>query len=72
MYAAAIDQGAMGGKLLGAGGGGFLLIFAAKENHKTIIGKLKNLLHVPMKFERSGSRVLVYEPHEIARETEST
>ena len=40
----------------------FLLVFADPKKHKAIIGGLKNLLHVPIKFERSGSRVVLYEP----------
>jgi D-glycero-alpha-D-manno-heptose-7-phosphate kinase len=62
MYKTAINHGAIGGKILGAGGGGFLLVFADPKKHAAIIGGLKNLLHVPIKFERSGSRVVLYEP----------
>jgi D-glycero-alpha-D-manno-heptose-7-phosphate kinase len=62
MYKTAINHGAIGGKILGAGGGGFLLVFADPKKHKAIIGGLKNLLHVPIKFDRSGSRVVLYEP----------
>ena len=66
MYKTAIKHGAIGGKILGAGGGGFLLVFAEPNKHKAIIGGLKNLLHVPIKFERSGSRVVLYEPDMMA------
>ena len=66
MYKTAVKHGAIGGKILGAGGGGFLLVFADPEEHKAIIESLKGLLHVPIKFERSGSRVVLYEPDMMA------
>lgn len=62
IYATALQSGAVGGKLLGAGGGGFLLIFAAPENHATIKSKLNNLLEIPFRFERSGSQVIFFDP----------
>jgi D-glycero-alpha-D-manno-heptose-7-phosphate kinase len=52
-------EGALGGKLLGAGGGGFLTFFAPPERHRDITRSL-NLRHIEMKLERSGSRVLLY------------
>jgi len=63
IYESAIKSGALGGKLLGAGGGGFLLLFAKPENQKSIREALKRLIHVPFKFENSGSRVVLYEPN---------
>jgi D-glycero-alpha-D-manno-heptose-7-phosphate kinase len=63
IYDAALDAGALGGKLLGAGGGGFLLIFARPEHQPKIRERLKKLVYVPFDFERSGSRVVVYEPN---------
>lgn len=62
MYEAAMSAGAIGGKILGAGGGGFLLLFACPENQARIRERLKNLVHVPFKFEDSGSRVVLYQP----------
>jgi D-glycero-alpha-D-manno-heptose-7-phosphate kinase len=62
MYKAAREAGAYGGKLLGAGGGGFLLFFAKPEDHPRIKQKLNDLLHVPFKFEPSGSSIIFYEP----------
>jgi D-glycero-alpha-D-manno-heptose-7-phosphate kinase len=59
MYESALEAGATGGKLLGAGGGGFLLIFATPENHPAIKQKL-NLLHVPFRFENLGSQIILY------------
>ncbi len=64
VYAAALQSGAVGGKLLGAGGGGFLLIFAAPENHGAIKAKLDSLLEIPFRFERSGSQVIFFD-HQI-------
>lgn len=63
MYQAAIDAGALGGKILGAGGGGFLLIFAKPRCQSKVREALKNLIHVPFRFEDSGSRVVLYQPN---------
>ena len=56
IYDAARDAGATGGKLLGAGGGGFMLLFAKPEYHSKIRERLKSLIHVPFKFEDGGSQ----------------
>ena len=58
IYDAAREAGALGGKLLGAGGGGFMLIYADPSKHATIKERLKSLLHVPFKFEKTGSEVI--------------
>jgi D-glycero-alpha-D-manno-heptose-7-phosphate kinase len=63
MYEAAKSAGATGGKILGAGGGGFLLIFAKPEFQATIKSKLAKLVHVPFLFERGGSQVALYQPN---------
>jgi len=63
IYQAAKDAGAIGGKILGAGGGGFLLIFAKPERHAAIRSHLNKLIHVPFAFEDSGSRVVLYQPN---------
>jgi D-glycero-alpha-D-manno-heptose-7-phosphate kinase len=63
IYQAAMDAGALGGKILGAGGGGFLLIFAKPERHAAIRDRLNKLIHVPFDFEDSGSRVVLYQPN---------
>lgn len=63
MYEAALSAGADGGKLLGAGGGGFLLIFAAPEKQKKIREKLKKLLEIPFRFETLGSQIIFYQPN---------
>lgn len=63
IYNSALKSGALGGKLLGAGGGGFILFYAPKENHHSIIKNLNHLIHVPFKFENLGSTVALYQPN---------
>jgi len=58
-----IESGALGGKLLGAGGGGFILFFAKPENHLQIRKTLHKYLHVPFRFEYSGSQIIYYGHH---------
>lgn len=60
-YNLALKNGATGGKLLGAGGGGFLLFYANKKYKNTIIKKLKDLSHLNFKFDDSGSRITYYD-----------
>lgn len=52
----------MGGKILGAGGGGFLLLFVKPELQEKVQDRLKHLVHVPFRFENTGSRVVLYQP----------
>ena len=63
IYEAAIQAGAIGGKILGAGGGGFMLLFAKPEKHAAIRDRLKNLVHVGFNFDNSGSRIALYQPN---------
>ena len=63
IYETGIKAGAIGGKILGAGGGGFILFFAAPENHNKIRERLKNLVHVAFHFDNTGSKIVVYEPN---------
>ena len=58
LYAEALAAGAVGGKLTGAGGGGFLLLFAPPSRHQDICDRLNTLIRVPFKFEFSGSQIL--------------
>jgi D-glycero-alpha-D-manno-heptose-7-phosphate kinase len=60
MYQTAISAGAIGGKLCGAGGGGFLLLFVPPESQDKVKNKLKDLLLVPMRFENLGSHLVFY------------
>ena len=52
----------MGGKLLGAGGGGFLLFYVPEEKQGNVKKALDNLLHVPFAFEDAGTDVIYYSP----------
>ncbi len=63
IYETAIKAGALGGKLLGAGGGGFILFYVPQQKQAEIIKLLKHLIHVPFKFENSGSTVALYQPN---------
>ena len=63
IYQGAMEAGATGGKILGAGGGGFLLLFVKPELQPRVKERLKHLIHVPFGFESSGSRVIVYQPN---------
>ena len=54
--------GAEGGKILGAGGGGFILFFVKPDLQSQVIESLPGLLHVPFRFENSGSHIIFYEP----------
>jgi D-glycero-alpha-D-manno-heptose-7-phosphate kinase len=62
MYETALQAGATGGKILGAGGGGFLLLFVPPHLQTRVRERLKHLIHVPFRFENSGSRVVLYSP----------
>lgn len=65
IYDTGIRTGALGGKLLGAGGGGFMLFFAPPEIQPKIREKLKKFLHVPFRFENQGSQIIYYNDHRI-------
>jgi D-glycero-alpha-D-manno-heptose-7-phosphate kinase len=65
IYEAGRSAGALGGKLLGAGGGGFMLFFVAPERRQELRARLKNLLCVPFSFSTRGSQVIVNEPDEV-------
>ncbi len=62
IYEAAIKAGATGGKLLGAGGGGFVLLFVDPVRKPQVKAALKDLLEVPIKFENQGSQIIFYQP----------
>ncbi len=62
IYDTARRSGALGGKLLGAGGGGFMLLFAPPACHKTIRDSLTSLIHVPFEFESAGTQIIFYQP----------
>ena len=64
MYNQALSAGALGGKLTGAGGGGFMLLFAPPAAHSEIRNRLNKLIYVPFKFEFSGSQIVFWDPEE--------
>lgn len=63
-YEAALSAGALGGKLIGAGGGGYMLIFAHPKDQPAIQQRLGKLIHVPIRFEYQGSHIIFYDPEE--------
>jgi D-glycero-alpha-D-manno-heptose-7-phosphate kinase len=64
IYQAGLEAGASGGKLLGAGGGGFILFFVPPELRDKVKKKLEKLLFVPFKFETLGSQIIYYMPED--------
>lgn len=64
LYAKGIEAGALGGKLLGAGGGGFLLFYVQPDRQESVCEAMKDLLQIPFHFENGGTQVLYYEPEE--------
>jgi len=68
LYARAREAGAVGGKLTGAGGGGFLLLFVEPDRQAAVREALGDRLHVPFRFEGEGSQIIFYEPQRVAEE----
>lgn len=64
LYARGMAAGALGGKLLGAGGGGFLVFFAEPDARRSVRAALSDLLHIPFEFESDGTRVVYYDPED--------
>lgn len=62
IYERGIKAGAIGGKLCGAGAGGFMLFFVAPEKQQRVKEELKDLLHVPFRFENQGSQIIFNSP----------
>ena len=60
-YNRAMSAGALGGKLLGAGGGGFLLFYVEPKKQKAVAKALSGLYHLPFKFENAGTRITYYD-----------
>lgn len=61
-YEKGIKAGALGGKLLGAGGGGFLLFYVKQDKQDTVRNALPDLMEVPFEFENDGTQVIYYAP----------
>lgn len=64
LYEDARSAGAIGGKLLGAGGGGFMVLFVRRPDQERVRERLRNLIYVPFRFELSGSRIIFFDPEE--------
>lgn len=62
LYAKGMEAGALGGKLLGAGGGGFLIYYVRPEKQAVVREAMKNLMYIPFRFENGGTRVIHYTP----------
>lgn len=62
LYAVGMNAGALGGKLLGAGGGGFLIFYVQPDKQEAVRKAMKDLMHIPFAFEDGGTRVIHYTP----------
>ena len=62
LYDKGIKSGALGGKLLGAGGGGFLVFYVQPEYRQSVLTAMQELMHIPFTFENGGTRVIHYSP----------
>jgi D-glycero-alpha-D-manno-heptose-7-phosphate kinase len=60
VYETAVANGSLGGKLLGAGGTGFMLFFVPLEKREAVRQSLSPFIHVPFRFEREGSSLIYY------------
>ena len=62
-YQRGINAGAKGGKLLGAGNGGFMMFFAPVEKHRDIVKAMRGLREISFSFDTNGSQIIVYQPN---------
>jgi D-glycero-alpha-D-manno-heptose-7-phosphate kinase len=62
IYEAGRAAGAIGGKLLGAGGGGFMVFLVEPEKREQVRERLKSLIHVNVGFDNDGSKIVLYQP----------
>ena len=70
LYKRGMEAGALGGKLLGAGGGGFLLFYVTPDKQSSVIEAMSDLMYVPFEFENSGTRVIHFTPETYLLEGE--
>lgn len=64
LYSRGTKAGALGGKLLGAGGGGFLVFYVQPEYRESVMRAMSDLLYIPFQFENGGTRVVYYSPEQ--------
>ncbi|MBQ9902474.1 MAG: kinase [Clostridia bacterium] len=64
LYSKGLEAGALGGKLLGAGGGGFLLFYVQPEYRESVMKAMGDLLYIPFQFENGGTKVIYYSPEQ--------
>lgn len=62
LYAKGVEAGALGGKLLGAGGGGFLVFYVQQDKQDAVRNAMRDLMYIPFEFENGGTRVIHYTP----------
>lgn len=62
LYNKGIQSGALGGKLLGAGGGGHLIFYVTEENREKLINSMEGCLHIPFAFENGGTKIIHFTP----------
>lgn len=62
LYRRGIEAGALGGKLLGAGGGGFLVFYVQPDRRESVMAAMEDLMYIPFEFETSGTKVIHYTP----------
>ena len=67
LYEKGIAAGALGGKLLGAGGGGFLIFYVQPEYQESVRRSMKDLMYIPFRFEENGSQVIYYSPEAYSK-----
>lgn len=70
LYTRGIEAGALGGKLLGAGGGGFLLFYVQPQYQEAVRRAMGNLMIIPFQFENEGTKVIYYSPESYEPRTE--
>lgn len=68
IYQKAMDAGALGGKLLGAGGGGFFLFYVPEGRQDAVKDALRGLLSIPFQFEDEGAKILYYQSEDYKME----
>ena len=64
LYSKGMEAGALGGKLLGAGGGGFLIFYVQPEHQKKVKEAMEKLMYIPFEFENGGTKVIYYSPED--------